>query len=96
MSDDTGSCPELLLLFIALAEKVWDPVSSSQTLNLVRTAKKLVEDYPTVGGHSRHMQVKLQSPVNFWSERNRVRHEAVAVPVAHAILNVSKYCRFWL
>ncbi|XP_029847365.3 PAX3- and PAX7-binding protein 1 [Ixodes scapularis] len=40
----------------ALAEKVWDPMSSNQTLNLVRTAKKLVEDYPMVGGHSRHMQ----------------------------------------
>lgn len=40
----------------AFAEKVWDPLSSRQTLNLVRVAKKLVEDYPNVGGRSRHVQ----------------------------------------
>lgn len=46
----------LLPKMAALAEKVWDPMSSTQTLNLVRTAKKLVEDYPTVGAQSRHLQ----------------------------------------
>lgn len=46
----------LLPKMAALAEKVWDPMSSSQTLNLVRTAKKLVEDYPTVSAQSRHLQ----------------------------------------
>ncbi|XP_077487608.1 PAX3- and PAX7-binding protein 1 [Amblyomma americanum] len=46
----------LLPKMSALAEKVWDPMSSTQTLNLVRTAKKLVEDYPTVGAQSRHLQ----------------------------------------
>lgn len=46
----------LLPKMAALAEKVWDPLSSTQTLNLVRAAKKLSEDYPTIGAHSRHTQ----------------------------------------
>uniref|UniRef100_A0A2R5LD21 Putative transcriptional regulator binding to the gc-rich sequence n=1 Tax=Ornithodoros turicata TaxID=34597 RepID=A0A2R5LD21_9ACAR len=40
----------------AFAEKVWDPMSGKQTLNLVRVAKKLLEDYPNVGGQSPHVQ----------------------------------------
>ncbi|XP_075553030.1 PAX3- and PAX7-binding protein 1 [Dermacentor variabilis] len=65
--EDTPDDPDLCLLprvverallpkMAALAEKVWDPMSSTQTLNLVRTAKKLVEDYPTVNAQSRHLQ----------------------------------------
>ncbi|KAL3243446.1 hypothetical protein MRX96_020513 [Rhipicephalus microplus] len=38
------------------SENVWHRMSSTQTLNLVWTAKKLVEDYPTVNAQSRHLQ----------------------------------------
>lgn len=46
-----------------IVEDVWDPMSTSQTLRLVRLIKKLVEEYPTVSGSSKNTKSLLQAVV---------------------------------
>ncbi|XP_013784934.1 PAX3- and PAX7-binding protein 1-like [Limulus polyphemus] len=46
-----------------LVGEVWDPLSTTQTLHLVTLTTRLLNDYPTVSGSSKHLQTFLQKVV---------------------------------
>ncbi|XP_013387497.1 PAX3- and PAX7-binding protein 1 [Lingula anatina] len=53
----------LLSRIKALVEDVWDPMSSSETTNLVRTVRKLATDYPSFSSDSKNTQALVQAVV---------------------------------
>lgn len=42
---------------IAIVEKIWDPMSTSQTLRLVGTVRRLIIDYPNLNEKSKQLQL---------------------------------------
>lgn len=50
-------CTLMSLHFTDLAENVWDPLSTSQTVRFVGLVQKLIRDYPTVNANSKNVQV---------------------------------------
>jgi len=53
----------LLPKLTALVERVWDPLSNSQTLRLSHLVRQLVRDYPTVTAESAALRRLLQAVV---------------------------------
>ncbi len=47
--------------FAVLVEGVWDPMSTGQTARLVRVARKLAQDYPSVSADSKNTQAYLRA-----------------------------------
>ena len=50
------------VLVVEFVRHGWDPLSSSQTANLVAIVKKLLLSYPSVHAASRHTEVKYPAP----------------------------------
>jgi hypothetical protein len=66
----------------AIVSQVWDPLSATQTLRLVRLVKRLTDDYPTVSGQSKHFQTLLKAVVERmkWTLENDVYVPIYAQP----------------
>lgn len=45
-----------IYIFLEIIEKMWDPISSSQTLRLVTLIKRLIERYPSLRPSSKYMR----------------------------------------
>lgn len=43
-------------LFIAIVERIWDPMSTSQTLRLVGTVNRLIREYPNLNDTSKPLE----------------------------------------
>ncbi|XP_043226596.1 PAX3- and PAX7-binding protein 1-like isoform X2 [Amphibalanus amphitrite] len=61
----------VLTKITALVERVWDPLSSSQTLRLVHLVRQLARDYPTVTGGSGPLRRLLEAVVTAFTETVR-------------------------
>lgn len=46
-----------LLYFPAIVEKVWDPMSTSQTLKLVGTVNRFIDEYPNLNDKSKPLEI---------------------------------------
>lgn len=47
---------DIILLFLAIIEKIWDPMSTSQTLRLVGTINRLIKEYPNLNDKSKQLE----------------------------------------
>lgn len=54
----------LSFLFLEIIEKMWDPLSSTQTLRLVTLIKRLIERYPSLKPNSKNMRILLTTILN--------------------------------
>lgn len=52
-------------LLAVLAELVWDPLSTAETVRFVNLMQKLQRDYPTVNGGAKNTQVRLTAILVF-------------------------------
>ena len=51
-----------------IAELIWDPLSTAETVRFVNLMQKLQRDYPTVNGAAKYTQVRFLS--YFYSDSN--------------------------